>query len=87
MKILTKKTYEKLQQIITDLKMDISDLHGQIDIYVEQVQYLQNTNREKGFFIEKLDCDIEDYKKEIKRLRQLCTKNGINYKKGDKNGK
>lgn len=87
MKIMSKKTYEKLQQCLTELQMDYSDAKDQMDLYNNQVAYLQDEINLAYNKIEQLGWDIDDKNKEIKRLKTLLTKNGIEYKKGVKDEK
>ena len=81
MKILSKKKYEKLQECLTELQMDINDAREQMDLYNSQVAYLQDNINQANNKIEQLGWVIDDKNKEIKRLKTLMTKNGINYKK------
>lgn len=76
MKILSKKQYEKLQQAMVNLQMDLNDAREDNKTLEAQVKYLQDTYK-----------DYDDKNKEIKRLKQLCTRNKINYKKEDKDGR
>lgn len=80
-KIMTKKKYEKLQQCLVDLQMDINDAHEQMDLYLKQVAYLQDELNYANNKTEQLGCVIDEKNKEIKRLKTLMTKNGISYKK------
>ena len=47
----------------------------------ENFKALQDTNREIGNRMEFMACQIDDLKKENKKLKTLLTKNGIKYKK------
>lgn len=94
MKILTNKKYEELMQTITNLQMEYASAKHDNSTYYEQVEYLRKANIDLDKKLEQLmadciknDSDIKDYKKEIKFLKSLLTKNGIVYKKGEKNGK
>lgn len=80
MRIISNKRYEEISQELTNLNLDIKDLKEQIDIYDEQVTYLVKGNKE-------LESNNEFLKKETKRLKSLLTKNGINYKKENKDGR
>lgn len=84
MKILSSKKYEKLQQCLTELQMDINDAHEQMDLYLKQVAYLQDQTNYANNKLEQFEIIIDDKNKEIKRLKTLLTKNGINYKKEEK---
>ena len=85
MKILSKKKYEKLQQCLTNLQMDMNDAHEQMDLYLKQVAYLQDQLNYTNNKLEQLEIIIDDKNKEIKRLKTLMTKNGVSYKKEAKN--
>ena len=88
MKILSKKNWEKYQQMMCDLQMELGEAAENNKTYHEQVEYLRKTLGDVTAQIEKYAYDIDDYLKEIKRLKCLLTKNKIDYKKkGDKNGK
>jgi capsule polysaccharide export protein KpsE/RkpR len=81
MKILSSKKYEKLQQCLVDLQMDINDAHEQMDLYLKQVAYLQDELNYANNKLEQFGIIIEEKNKEIKRLKTLMTKNGVSYKK------
>ena len=83
-KIMTKKKYEKLQQCLVDLQMDINDAHEQMELYLKQVAYLQDELNYANNKIEQLGIIIDEKNKEIKRLKTVMTKNGISYKKEKK---
>lgn len=85
-KIMTKKKYEKLQQCLVDLQMDINDAHEQMELYLKQVAYLQDELNYANNKTEQLACVIDEKNKEIKRLKTLMTKNGVSYKKEVKDG-
>ena len=85
MKILSKKSYEKLQQCLTELQMDFTDTKEQLQIYDEQVVYLNEELRNCKDEVIKLSWELDDKNREIKRLKTLLTKNNIKYKKEDKN--
>ena len=88
MKILSKKKWEKYQQMVCDLQMDLGDALEDNKSYYRQVEYLRQTLTDVNNQNEKLACDIDENLKEIKRLKCLLTKNKIDYKKkGDKNGR
>ena len=87
MKILSKKSYEKLQQCMTNLQMDLNDAYEQIRLYNEQVKYLRNLHSDNTTVVNNLTDLVSEKNKEIRRLKTLLTKNGISYKKEDKNGK
>ena len=76
MKIISSKKYEEIKQELTNLNLDIQDRDSQIDLYNQQTEYLMKELK-----------DYEMVKKEVKRLKGLLTKNGISYKKVEKNGK
>lgn len=88
MKILSKKNWEKYQQMMCDLQMDLGEAVENNKTYYEQVEYLRQALGDATARNEKYAYDIDDYLKEIKRLKCLLTKNKIDYKKkGDKNGR
>lgn len=87
MKILSKKNYEKLQQCLTNLQMDMNDANEQMDLYLKQVAYLQDQLNYTNNKLEQLEIIIDDKNKEIKRLKTLLTKNKISYKKENNNGR
>lgn len=88
MKILSKKKWEEYQQMMCDLQMDLSEALDDNKVYYQQVEYLRNSLTKATNENEKYAYDIEDYLKEIKRLKCLLTKNKIDYKKKeDKNGR
>ena len=88
MKILSKKKWEEYQQMMCDLQMDLGEAIENNKTYYEQVEYLRKSLCDVTAQIEKYGCDIDDYVKEIKRLKCLLTKNKIDYKKkGYKNGR
>lgn len=83
MKILSKKKYEKLQQAMVNLQMDLNDAKEDNKTLEAQVKYLQDQVKAN----EQLTSELYDKNKEIKRLKTLLTKNKINYKKDDKDGR
>jgi len=85
MKILSKKKYEKLQDCLAELQMDYADAKEQLNLYNEQVAYLQDKLNCANNRIEQLGCEIDDKNKEIKKFKTLLTKNGISYKKEKNN--
>lgn len=87
MKILLKKSYEKLQQCMTNLQMDLNDAHEQLRLYDEQVKYLRNLHSDNTTVVNNLTDLVNEKNKEIRKLKTLLTKNGISYKKEDKSGK
>ena len=87
MKILKNKTYEKLQQCLTELQLDLNDKIDENKLLEEQVKYLQTQLKSSNDIVTKLGYDIDDKNKEIKRLKTLLTKNKIEYKKEDNNAK
>lgn len=45
MKILSKKKWEKMNQLVVNLQLDLNDTREQLKISEEQVEYLQNELR------------------------------------------
>ena len=78
---MTKKKYEKLQQCLVDLQMDLNDYREQMDLYLKQVAYLQDELNYANNKIEQLGIIIDEKNKENKRIKTVMTKNGISYKK------
>lgn len=70
-KILSKRKYEDMQQEIIDYHCDKTTWREDEKTYLKQVEYLQSK--------------IKENEKEIKRLKGLLTKNGVKYKKEEKN--
>lgn len=94
MKIMSSKKYEELSQQLVDLGMDNAKLFEDEKTYISQVNYLRDalSKIDENLMrcnndLAKLECDNDDLKKEIKRLKTLLTKNKIDYKKENKNGK
>jgi len=80
MKIMSKKQYEKMQQCMVDLQMDLNQAKEENAILEKQVEYLRGIVKANELLTSNKD-------KEIKRLKQLCTRNNVNYKKEDKDGR
>lgn len=87
MKILSKKRYEEIKQKLTDVALDLQSEKTDNELYKQQVEYLTNSINDKQHEVSLLNAKIDECKKEIKYLKTLLTKNGIQYKKEDKNGK
>lgn len=89
MKILTNKTWEKFNNEYIDFQLEIADLKDDNNNYKDQVDTIVKINRELSETIVGLEEKLKDTKKEIVRLKTLCTKNKIDYKvkKESKNGK
>lgn len=81
MKIISNKKYEKLQQTLVDLQLDLNEAYEDNKTYNMQVEHLLEEKRILLADNQKMECDILDYKKEIKKLKTLLTKNKIEYKK------
>lgn len=84
MKIISGKNWEKYQQQMVDLQMDLNDCIEQNHLLEGQVQVFRTTNMEQANLIEKFEYDIKDLQNETKRLKTLLTKNKISYKKEEK---
>lgn len=87
MKIISRKKYEKINQQMVDLQMDLNQALDDEKKYLKQVNYLQNEiEKEKKVsndFSKVIEEDfviIEGQKDTIKKLKTLLTKNKIDYK-------
>ena len=87
MKIMSKKQYEKLQQCMVELQLDLDEERKDNLTYKAQVEALLKARKELEEASIRISNDLYESNKEIKRLKTLLTKNGIKYKKEDKNGK
>lgn len=86
MKIISNKKWEEMNQTLVDLQMELNDKKEEYAILNEQVAYLQrklraarDDNYKLGNLIVGNEKDIVNYKKTIKALKTLLTKNKIDY--------
>ena len=87
MKIISGKQWEKINQELIDLRLDINMAKDDEKKYLKQIEYLQKElNNEKtasdafSKVIEEYFVKIETQRLLIKNLKSLLTKNGIDYK-------
>lgn len=81
MKILSSKKYEDVVQKLTDLALDLEQEKSDNSLLHEQVMYLTDQLSDERFTTAKLESDLLDAKKEVKKLKTLLTRNKITYKK------
>lgn len=86
-KIISGKKYEKMEQMLVDLQMDLNKALDDEQTYLKQINYLQkeleNEKTASNAFskvIEEYFVKIENQKDTIKKLKTLLTKNKIDYK-------
>lgn len=86
-KIISGKKYEKMEQMLVDLQLDLNKALDDEQTYLKQINYLQKElENEKEFA--KGTCEtigrdivqIASQKDIIKKLKTLLTKNKIDYK-------
>ena len=87
MKIISGKKYEKMEQMLVDLQLDLNKALDDEQTYLKQINYLQkeleNEKTASNAFskvIEEYFVKIESQKDIIKKLKTLLTKNKIDYK-------
>ena len=86
-KIISGKKYEKMEQMLVDLQLDLNKALDDEQTYLKQINYLQkeleNEKTASNAFskvIEEYFVKIESQKETIKKLKTLLTKNKIDYK-------
>lgn len=86
-KIISGKRYEKMEQMLVDLQLDLNKSLDDEQTYLKQINYLQkeleNEKTASNAFskvIEEYFVKIESQKDTIKKLKTLLTKNKIDYK-------
>ena len=84
MKIFTNKKWNEYNDQFVDIQLENRDLKEDNGKYVEQVKTIVNINNDLTNTICGLEEKLKDAKKEIRRLKTLCTKNKINYKEEKK---
>ena len=87
MKIISNKKWEKMEQMLVDLQLDLNKALDDEQTYLKQINYLQkeleNEKTASNAFskvIEEYFVKIESQKDTIKKLKTLLTKNKIDYK-------
>lgn len=82
-----KKNYEveaearrKIRKAFIDYQMETIDKDNRRN---EAYSQMEDNCKQLCNRLEFMECEMGDLKKEIKRLKTLCTKNGIEYKKGE----
>lgn len=78
---VSRKKYEVLENNFKLTSAARRDLNNEFVRVQRDLVELQTTNRNLGIELDKCEVDIVEYKKEIKRLKFLLSKNKINYKK------
>lgn len=78
---VSRKQYELLESNYRVVSAARKDLNNEFVKVQKNLKELENTNRELGIALNKNEVDILEYKKELKRLKTLLTKNKIEYKK------
>ena len=86
MKIISNKQWEKMNQSMVDLQLDLNKSIEDNQTYYSQVEYLRKrledereNNTKLGQLIEKLSFADRDNKLLIKNLKTLLTKYNIDY--------
>lgn len=82
--IVSRKTLERVKQNLKVMNDTRSALYKQYISLQEEHKVLKENHTELLNLCDKQGYDIDDLKKELKRLKTLCTKNGIAYKKEEK---
>ena len=87
MKIISKKKFEKMEQMLVDLQLDLNDAREDEQKYLKQIDYLQNSINAARKDIEEYanvltftTSKLEEEKAITKKLKTLLTKNKIDYK-------
>lgn len=83
MKILSNKKMEEIKQELTNYELTEKSYLRQIKILSDKLQDIKKANDDHANMLVKFEYDEKDYKKEIKRLKTLLTKNKIAYNKED----
>lgn len=91
LKIMTMKKWNNFNNEFIDLQLENADLKNdnanykdQVDTIVALNEKYQNANNELSALVAETAVKLTDAKKEIRRLKTLCTKNKINYKEEKK---
>lgn len=82
--IVSRRTLERVKQNLKVINESKMELNRQYVALQEEKQKILSYNSELSSLVEKQGYDIADLKKEVARLKCLCTKNGIKYKKENK---
>lgn len=84
MKIISRKKWEEINSNYVDLQLEYNSLYNDNQTYKSQVDTIVTINSDLSFKITELENKLNDAKKEIRKLRNLCTKNKVNYKEQPK---
>lgn len=71
--IIRRRTYETLKnnnQFLANINAELRKDNERYQVFAQDINNLN----------EKLACDIDDLKKQVKNLKALCTKRGVDYK-------
>ena len=86
MKIIKKREWEKINQTMVDLQMDLNDQMEQNKILEEQVKYLQNkvkveieNNRKISSKLDEYEVKIKSKTNDLRKLKTYLTQNNIDY--------
>lgn len=80
MKILSNKKWKEINEQYVDVQLLNADLKSDNDTYRNQVNTIVDINRELNNTIALMEEELTECKKEIRKLKTLCTKNKIDYK-------
>ena len=84
MKIFTSKKWKEYNNSYIDLQLENADLKSDNENYNKQIDLFITANKELSTTIIRLELETEKLKKEVRRLKTLCTKNKIDYKEEKK---
>lgn len=73
--------YEKAQKNLENMNNARLQLEHRLGSLSKEYDRLLQTNREAGMDLEYLASQVQDLKKEVKRLKTKLTRNGIMYNK------
>ena len=86
MKIIKKREWEKINQTMVDLQMDLNDQMEQNKILEEQVKYLQNrveleieNNKKISKKLDEYEVKIKSKTNDLRKLKTYLTQNNIDY--------
>lgn len=82
--IVSRKTLERVKQNLKVINESKMALYKEFIKLQEEHKVLKRNYDDAFNLAEKQGYDIDDLKKEVARLKCLCTKNGIKYKKESK---
>jgi N-acetylmuramic acid 6-phosphate (MurNAc-6-P) etherase len=84
MKIFTNKKWEEYNNQFIDIQIENKDLKEDNANYVSQVETIVDINKELSYALANTEEQLKNAKKMIRKLKMLCTKNGIRYEEGKK---